>query len=183
MPGLRYCPPSEKSETSILQAYFDIHMPRLRYCWPSEKWRLNFTRTVQYRRAQIAILLTVAKFGMLFYEGNLILTCLDCETVDLQKSETSTLWVYFDIDMHGLRYCWPVQKWECNFTRIYCYRRASIAILVAVRKVRVQFNLDNLMSGCAKWRSVVQNHTSAACCEKHNSANLMDYCSKVDFPW
>ena len=134
-------------------------MPRSRYCWPSEKWNFNFTRTLWYRRAQIAIMLTAAKFGMLFYEGNLILTCLDCETVDLQKSETSTLWGYFEIDMHGLRYFWPVQNRECDFTRICCYRHASIAILLTVRKVKVQIYLDNLMSGCAKWRNVVQRCT------------------------
>ena len=136
-------------------------MPRLQYGWPSEKWNFNFTMIFRYRRAQIAILLTIAKFGMLFYEGNLILTCLDCETVDLQKSETSTLWGYFDIDMHGLRYCWPVPNWELRFMKIFSYRQASIAILLVVRKVKVQIYLDNLMSGCAKWRSVVQRCTFA----------------------
>ena len=158
-------------------------MPRLRYCWPSEKWNLNCTRTFRYRRGQIAILLTVAKFGMLFYEGNLISTCLDCETVYLQKNETSTLCGYFDIDMHGLRYCWLVHDWECNFTRIFCCQHASIAILLAVRKVKVQFFLDNLMSGCAKWRSVVQRCTFTDACNHMIYAKLMERCSKLDFPW
>mgnify|MGYP004162253519 CR=1 FL=1 len=158
-------------------------MPRSRYCLLTEKWNFNFTRRLRYRHAHIAILLTATTFEMPFCEGNFILTCLDCDTVDRQKSETSTLRGYFDIDMHRLRYCWPLQNSGCNFMRVIWHRHASIAILLAVRKVKVQFYVDNLMSACAKWRSVVQNHTSAACCEQHNSANLMDCCSKVNFPW
>ena len=157
-------------------------MPRLRYCWPSEKWNFNFTKTFRYRHAQIAILLTVVGFGKLFYESNLISTCLDCETVDLQKSETSTLWGYFDIDMHGLRYCWPVQNWECNFTRIFCYRHASIAILMAVRKVKVQFDLDNWMSGCAKWRSGVQRCTLLDACKYLLLCKIVGVLSKSRLP-
>ena len=127
-------------------------MPRSRYCWLSEKWNFNFTRISRYRHAQIAILLTVAECGMQFYEGNWISTCLDCDTVDRQKSETSTLRTYFDI----LWYRWPLQNSECNFMRVICYRHAPIVILLVVSKVKVQFYLDNVVSGCAKWWSVVQ---------------------------
>ena len=158
-------------------------MHRLRYCWQEQHSEFNFTSTVWYQHAWIAILLTIRKVKLQLYEHNLISTCLDRDTVDRQKNEASTLRGYFDIDMHRLRYCWPLPNSECNFMRVIWHRHASIAILLAVRKVKVQFYVDNLMSACAKWRSVVQNHTSAACCEKHNSANLIDCCSKVDFPW
>ena len=42
----------------------------------------------RYQHAQIAILLTVGKFGMPFYEGNLTLTCLECDTIGRQKSQS-----------------------------------------------------------------------------------------------
>ena len=151
-------------------------MPRSRYCWPSEKWNFNFTRISRYRHAQIAILLTVAKLAMQFYEGNLISTCLDRDTVDRQKNETSTLRGYFDIDMHRLRYCWPLQNSECNCMKVIWYRHASIAILLAVRKVKVQFYVDNLMSACAKWRSVVQRCTFTDACNHMIYAKLMECC-------
>ena len=158
-------------------------MPRLRYCWSSEKWIFNFTRIFRYWYAQIAILLTVAKSGMLFYGGNLISTCLDRDTVDRQTNETSTLRGYFDINMHRLRYCWPLVNSECHFMRAIWHRHASIAILLAVRKVKVQFYVGNLMSACAKWRSVVQRCTFTDACNHMIYAKLMECCSKLDFPW
>ena len=93
-------------------------MPRSRYCWPSEKRNLNFTRIFWYRHAQIAILLTVAKSGMLFYGGNLISTCLDSD------------------------------KWNFNFTRIFRYQHAQIAILLTVGKFGMPFYEGNLTSTC-----------------------------------
>ena len=158
-------------------------MHRLRYCWQEQNSEFNFTSTVWYQHAWIAILLTIRKVKLQLYEHNLISTCLDRDTVDCQKSETSTLRGYLDIDMHRLRYCWPVRNSEFNFTRMCCYQHASIAILLAARKVKVQFDLDNLMLGWAKWLSVVQRCTFTDVCKQVCYAKLMECCSKVDFPW
>ena len=123
-------------------------MPRLRYCWSSEKWIFNFTRIFRYWYAEIAILLTAAKSGMVFYGGNLISTCLDRDTVDRQTNETSTLRGYFDIDVHRLRYCWPLQSLECYFMRVTWYGHAWIARLLTCRKVKLQLYEDISILTC-----------------------------------
>ena len=46
-----------------------------------------------------------AEFRVQFHQHTLILTFLDCHTVDHQKSELSILRRYVDIGMHRLRYC------------------------------------------------------------------------------
>ena len=78
---------------------------------------------------------------------------------------------------------WPLQNSECNFMMVIWHRHASIAILLAVRKVKVQFYVGNLMSACAKWRSVVQRCTFTDACNHMIYAKRMECCSKLDFPW
>ena len=123
-------------------------MHRLRYRWQEQNSEFNFTSTVWYQHAWIAILLTIRKVKLQLYEHNLISTCLDRDSVDRQKSETSTLRGYLDIDMHRLRYCWPLQNAECKFMWVVGYQYALIAILSSVRKVILQLYEDISISTC-----------------------------------
>ena len=123
-------------------------MHRLRYCWPEQNSEFYFTSIVWYQHAWIAILSTIRKVKLQFYKHILISTCLDCDTVDRQKSETSTLRGYFDIDVHRLRYCWPLQSLECYFMTVIWYRHAWIARLLTCRKVKLQLYEDISILTC-----------------------------------
>ena len=88
------------------------------------------------------ITLTIRILKLQLYEHHLTSTCPDRDTVDSQKIEASNLRGYFDIDMHILRYCWPMQTLECYFMRIIWYRHPWMARLLTVRNMKLQLYED-----------------------------------------